>query len=125
MTTEFVPVGLSRPRASVIRIAWNQGSARDYTARELRDHCPCATCRETHGPAPNPPGLLPILSAGELQPLDIEVMRPVGNYAYAIEFTDGHKNGIFTMELLRQLGSDVVESESSDSTTDNPLRGRP
>jgi DUF971 family protein len=31
-------------------------------------------------------------------------MRPVGNYAYGIQFSDGHDTGIFTLELLGQLG---------------------
>jgi DUF971 family protein len=28
----------------------------------------------------------------------------MGNYAYAIAFSDGHSSGIFSLELLRQLG---------------------
>jgi DUF971 family protein len=28
----------------------------------------------------------------------------VGNYAYAISFSDGHSSGIYSLELLRQLG---------------------
>jgi len=31
-------------------------------------------------------------------------MDPVGNYAYRILFSDGHDTGIFTLELLRELG---------------------
>jgi len=31
-------------------------------------------------------------------------MKPVGNYAYSIAFSDGHDTGIYTLELLRQLG---------------------
>jgi DUF971 family protein len=32
-------------------------------------------------------------------------MDPVGNYAYRILFSDGHETGIFTLDLLRRLGS--------------------
>jgi DUF971 family protein len=32
-------------------------------------------------------------------------MKPTGNYAYGIEFSDGHDTGIFTLELLRSLGT--------------------
>jgi DUF971 family protein len=32
-------------------------------------------------------------------------MKPVGNYAYSIEFSDGHDTGIFTLENLRDMGT--------------------
>jgi DUF971 family protein len=50
---------------------------------------------------------LPVLSAAEARPLKVEGMRPVGNYAYAIAFSDGHDTGIYTLEFLRELGTDV------------------
>ena len=99
------PTAIERVEPRTIRIIWSDGESRLYRAQELRDHCPCASCRETHGPAEKPSGGLPILSLAETRPVDIESMRPVGNYAYAIQFTDGHNNGIFTFELLRELGS--------------------
>ncbi|HVX62064.1 MAG TPA: gamma-butyrobetaine hydroxylase-like domain-containing protein [Pirellulales bacterium] len=34
-------------------------------------------------------------------------MKPVGNYAYAIEFSDGHDTGIYTCEFLRELGQEM------------------
>jgi len=34
-------------------------------------------------------------------------MKPVGNYAYSISFSDGHDTGIFTLEFLRELGKEV------------------
>ena len=48
--------------------------------------------------------MLPVLSTEEAQPLKITGMKPVGNYAYSIEFNDGHDTGIFPFELLRALG---------------------
>jgi DUF971 family protein len=82
-------------------IEWSDGQRRRYTVRELRDHCPCATCREKRNhPAP----LLPVLSPTEAQPLRIQSMKPVGAYAYGVAFSDGHNTGIFSYELLRTLG---------------------
>ena len=46
----------------------------------------------------------PILSAAELQPMRVLGMKPVGNYAYTIHFSDGHDTGIFQFDLLRELG---------------------
>jgi DUF971 family protein len=34
-------------------------------------------------------------------------MQPTGRYAYSIHFSDGHDTGIYTLELLRELGTVV------------------
>jgi len=48
-----------------------------------------------------------VLAPEEARPLAITGMKPVGNYAYNVAFSDGHDTGIFTLELLRQLGSEA------------------
>jgi DUF971 family protein len=47
---------------------------------------------------------LTVLSPQELTPLAIAGMKPVGQYAYSVEFSDGHSSGIYTLEYLRELG---------------------
>jgi DUF971 family protein len=44
-----------------------------------------------------------VLSPAEVAPLAVTGMRPVGQYAYGIEFSDGHSSGIYTLEYLREL----------------------
>lgn len=90
-----------------LRITWSDGQVRDYAVRELRDKCPCATCREKRNAPPPSPLQLPIISAAEAQPLRITAMKPVGNYAYSIDFSDGHNTGIYTLESLREMGQEV------------------
>ncbi len=87
-----------------LRIEWSCGTIREYEFRQLRDACPCATCREQRNQPAEQGGLLPVLSAAEAQPLRILGMEPVGNYAYSIKFSDGHDTGIFQFDLLRELG---------------------
>lgn len=87
-----------------LQITWSDGEVRHYAVRELRDNCPCATCSEKRS-ADEPAMLLPILRAEETQPLRIAKMEPLGHYAYSIEFSDGHDTGLFTLELLRKLGT--------------------
>src|SRR5262245_48815908 len=102
-----LPTKLERPEPNVIVITWSDGQRRRYTARELRDRCPCATCREKRtqsAPAQPAAGLLTVLSPQEARPLTIEGMQPVGSYAYQIHFSDAHDTGIYTLEHLRQLG---------------------
>jgi DUF971 family protein len=86
-----------------LRITWSDNQSRDYTIRELRDACPCATCREKRK-SPPASTLFPIVTEAEIRPLRITAMKPVGNYAYSIEFSDGHNTGIYTLESLRELG---------------------
>jgi DUF971 family protein len=50
-----------------------------------------------------------ILKPEEAAPVRATAMFPVGNYAYQINFSDGHNSGIFTLEQLRDLG----ESETT------------
>ena len=101
-----VPKNLSRPDPTRLRIEWSDGENREYTIRELRDACPCATCREKRN-APPKPFQLTVLSEGETKPLALDAMKPVGNYAYAMHFSDGHDTGIYTLDFLRELGKPV------------------
>ena len=108
------PTKLELRDGTLLRIVWSDGQTREYTVRELREACPCATCREKRGqalghrPAPTPAPAsgfeLPVLSAAEARPLTISAMQPVGSYAYGIHFSDGHNTGIFTLEQLRRSG---------------------
>ncbi len=101
------PTKLERAEPRRIRITWSDGEVREYAYGQLRDKCPCATCREKRS-APPPSSLeLPILSASEAKPLEITGMKPVGNYAYSIDFSDGHTTGIYSFELLREIGQVV------------------
>ena len=108
----YRPDAIERVEPSGIRILWSDGESSDWTARQLRDACPCATCREKHGKLlgdddvslaskPKPMGL-PVLSAAEARPMRIEGMQPVGTYAYNILFSDGHSSGLFTFARLRR-----------------------
>lgn len=85
-------------------IVWDDGQEREYTVRELREACPCATCREKRSAPAPPAAILPVLSMAEAQPLKLAGMKPLGNYAYSIAFSDGHDTGIYTLEFLRELG---------------------
>jgi DUF971 family protein len=101
------PTKLERPSDDLLRIAWSDGLTREYKVRELRNACPCATCREKRSAPPPPPNVLPVIPPGAGGPISITGMRPTGNYAYNIQFSDGHNSGLYTLELLQELGEAV------------------
>ena len=104
MTTQ--PTHIERQHDGALLITWDDGQQRRYTVRELREACPCASCREKRN-QPVDPMQLNVLSPAETQPMAIARMHPVGSYAYNIEFSDGHDTGIYTLEFLRELGAEL------------------
>ena len=91
---------------NAIQMEWSDDQTQVYTFRQLRDACPCATCREERQQQQDEkPDPLAVITQAEAQPLKILEMKPVGNYAYTIRFSDGHDTGIYTFKMLRELGS--------------------
>lgn len=107
-----LPTALKKTDNRSLRIQWSDGELLDYPFGLLRNACPCATCKERKkaDEMKEPGDLLKILKPGEAVALDILEMRPVGNYAYNITFSDGHSSGLFTMELLREIGIPCSDS---------------
>ena len=94
------PLRLGKEGDERLVIEWNDGHRSVYAWQHLRNHCPCAGCREEREQPPNP---LRILKPSELVPLKPVAMSPVGRYAYKIVWSDGHDSGIYTLENLRAL----------------------
>lgn len=109
-----VPVKLAFDDQGALLIDWSDGRQGRLRVGELRDKCPCATCREKRAAPPPAAMSLPVLSAAEAQPLKLLEMKPVGNYAYSLRFSDGHDTGIYTFEFLRELG-ETAEGSSAPS----------
>jgi len=102
------PTDLQIVEDNALLIKCSDGQQQRYSFRELRDACPCASCREKRTGEQQAPTLLPVLSAAEAKPLRIEGMKPVDSYAYTIAFSDGHDTGIYSFDLLQQLGERVT-----------------
>jgi len=104
------PKSLKGDRNALL-IQWSDGVAHCIPWRVLRDRCPCATCRQKRTePAP----VFNILKPEEAGPVRATAMSPIGNYAYQIDFSDGHKTGIYSLELLRELGDAQRGSNMED-----------
>ena len=116
------PTKLERQDGGQLVIEWSDGARRQYSFRELRDSCPCATCREKRKAPPPAANPFAILKPEEIVPLAITGMRPVGQYAYSIEFSDGHDTGIFSFDYLRELGATEVIERAQLSAAGKPLQ---
>ncbi len=79
-----------------LRIVWPGGPEVLLPPAQLRDQCPCAACiEEGTGRKILDPATIP----ADIRPLEI---RPVGNYAVQIQWSDGHGSGIYTWATLRR-----------------------
>jgi len=95
------PVNLKVEGADRLIVEWSDSVRQSITWATLRKNCPCAGCR-TEREKPQP--LLPIIKFEETLPPRPRAIEPVGRYAYQIHWNDGHDSGIYTFEVLRQLG---------------------
>ena len=107
-TDPLVVKSLKADRESLL-ISWGDGVSHRIPWKTLRDRCPCATCRQQRTEPAAPPPMFNILKIEEASPVRATAMVPMGNYAYQIDFSDGHRTGIFTLEHLRDIG----ETESA------------
>jgi DUF971 family protein len=81
-----------------LEITWAPGQVHRHAAKLVRAACGCASCvDERTGQRTLDVNSIP-------DDIDIVALRPVGNYAVQIEWSDGHDTGIYTWELLRRLG---------------------
>jgi len=83
--------------ARTLGITWSDDRDDRFDVVELRRHCPCATCIDewTHERKLRPEDV-----SDSVRPVRIE---SVGQYAMTVQFSDGHRTGIYTFPLLRKL----------------------
>src|SRR5690606_38333541 len=81
-----------------LEITWSDGLESTISSETLRRECPCATCMEQRGATSHSKPLvsaspkLRVLSATEEDSLNLLKVLPVGNYAIALWWADGHNS---------------------------------
>ncbi|MHB1529118.1 MAG: gamma-butyrobetaine hydroxylase family protein [Acidiferrobacteraceae bacterium] len=83
-------------KSRILEIAFDDGSEFRFPAEYLRVHSPSAEVRG-HGPGQE------VLQVGK-ETVNILQIEPVGTYAVALHFDDGHNTGIYSWDLLHHLG---------------------
>jgi|SRR6185437_3225702 len=125
---EPLKVRVHKTEGTGLEIDWKDGHRSAWSFQWLRDACPCATCheeRQKSGRAPGepqskpsapPPVHEPAVAPGAhvtyqwqnpllklyKEPLKVERVAPVGNYAISFTWNDGHKTGIYSWDYLRR-----------------------
>lgn len=97
--TEVTPTNIVlHKRSKQLEVTFDDGQTFHLPAEFLRVHSPSAAV-QGHSPEQAK------LESGK-RDVGIEQVEPVGHYAIKIFFDDGHNTGIFTWELLHQMGRD-------------------
>lgn len=97
MSGNPLPVEIKQSGARELRIVWSDGLVSDFDVVELRRSCRCANCVDE---LTGSQILHPSQVAEDVRP---QTIRQVGNYAFQVNWSDGHTSGIFTFDYLRQL----------------------
>jgi DUF971 family protein len=85
-------------KSRVLEIAFDDGARFSLPCEYLRVYSPSAEVRG-HGPGQE------VLQVGK-ENVNIDKIEPVGTYAVALHFDDGHNTGIYSWEWLYHLGHD-------------------
>ena len=88
-------------KSGLLELAYGDSERFQLSAEFLRVHSPSAEVRG-HGQGQE------VLQTGK-RDVAIVAIRPVGNYAIRLDFSDGHNSGIFSWPYLREL---CLEQES-------------
>lgn len=88
--------------AQQLVITWADRHESIYPLDGLRRACPCVTCRGSHAEmgAPADPSVLQ--EAPRRRWEDVQV-QPVGGYGLRMTWDDGHDDGVYTWQRLRDL----------------------
>src|SRR5687767_3151135 len=96
-------IRVNKSTGTGMEIGWEDGHQSTYSFQYLRDACPCATCDDERektgrefGEPPKPKGALPMYR-DPARPVEA---TPVGKYAMAFVWNDGHRTGIYSWEFL-------------------------
>ncbi len=84
--------------SNIVEISFDDGKVFKLPCEYLRVYTPSA---EAVGHAPGQE----VLQVGK-EEVGIKEIKPIGNYAIAPVFSDGHNSGIYTWDLLYKLGAE-------------------
>lgn len=87
---------------SALNCKWDDDFAKIIPSKILRDECPCAPCQSDRTTKMNPL-VLPTFKEVPVTKYQLHDVAPIGNYALALRWNDGHATGIYPYTLLRKM----------------------
>ena len=87
--------------SDILVVVWVDGSESIVSFADLRNSCPCAFCSGEKDVLGNKYGGV----ANVDDSVSVVQYEKVGHYGLQFFWSDGHKDGIYTFECLRSLGS--------------------
>ncbi|MEM7626995.1 MAG: DUF971 domain-containing protein [Planctomycetota bacterium] len=116
-----VPVDLDLKKDRALTVKWDDGRVSVYPIDYLRKMSPSAEAKALREEmAKNPLTVLPASAAGGGETLTATGAELIGNYALRVEFSDGHRTGLFTWAYLREI--DPERPGSDDGRPADPDR---
>ncbi len=107
------PIKIDRPKPYLLRAEWADGKITMMTLEMFRRECPCAYCKgEKVG---SKVYSHPVEVKDEPGAFELEYLKPIGNYALAVKWNNGHDTGIYTWDYFREImvKNDVTGNEDS------------
>jgi len=83
-------------QSKILDITFSDGKTFHFSCEFLRVHSPSAAVRG-HSPEQE------VLQTGK-KDINIKHIKPVGNYAIQLDFSDGHNTGLYSWDLLYNYG---------------------
>ncbi|HZP12502.1 MAG TPA: DUF971 domain-containing protein [Nevskiaceae bacterium] len=103
--TSRVPTSIKLHRKSrVLEVGYADGSRYELPCEYLRVFSPSA---EVRGHGQEEPTLI-----GGKRNVNVERVEPVGQYAVRLVFDDGHNTGLYSWDVLEELGADQAKNWS-------------
>lgn len=115
MNNDYQPVEpisvVAEEATSRLLITWSDGRITEYPIEWLRWQCPCALCKGEMGL----PGRLEFTQSLTPDETRLENVQPIGRYAIMPFWGDGHHDGIFTYDWLRNNSQDREAVKARES----------
>jgi DUF971 family protein len=90
-----------------VDIEWQDGHRSHYGVSYLRSVCPCAACSPRRAAQGRLPGVFRPMRFDDLGTLGTAVRalraEPVGQYALRFHWDDGHRDGDYSWDFLREV----------------------
>tara|TARA_B100001057_G_C22722535_1_gene900291 strand:+ start:529 stop:831 length:303 start_codon:yes stop_codon:yes gene_type:complete len=82
---------------SILSVTWSDNHSCYLILKDIRDACPCATCKAAQK------GFKKKIKLQNNLSYQLVSVEEVGNYALKFKWEDGHETGIYSYESLLKL----------------------